>query len=388
MKKKLIFWICLALCLLALSGCSLRPGSAAPAATVVTEPPVAATPAPVLTPAPTVAPAATPLPTPLPTVAPTPVPTVAPTPVPTVAPTPVPSNLPQITKDPTDETVKAGGRCQFVSRYTNAKWAEWHFVSPDGLQDIQYLDIQTEFPNLKVIKGYTKDLTLDNIPAEMNGWRVYCHFTNDNGSTDTKMAVITVQGANTTGTAAKNGNSAAKATGKTRTVYNQDGSTVDVSEYSDGTWRTAAGVTYAMGVDGVLRAQGQPDLYTVKPAADGQPTGRVMIVYYADGSTVNVSQYSDSTWRTSAGAVYYLGEDGILRAQGLVDLYTYDPSNMAPAAAPKTVYAADGSAVSVTENSDGSWSTASGAVYILGDDGVLRSQGQPDLYLSAPAVIG
>ena len=32
MKKKLSLWICLALCLLALSGCSLRPGSAAPAA--------------------------------------------------------------------------------------------------------------------------------------------------------------------------------------------------------------------------------------------------------------------------------------------------------------------------------------------------------------------
>ena len=385
MKKKLSLWICLALCLLVLSGCSLRPGSAAPAATVVTEPPVAATPVPVITPAPTPVPTAAP--TPVPTVAPTPVPTVAPTPVPTVAPTPVPSNLPQITKDPTDETVKVGGRCQFVSRYTNAKWAEWHFVSPDGLQDIQYLDIQKEFPNLKVIKGYTKDLTLDNIPAELNGWRVYCHFTNDHGSTDTKMARITVQGANgaTTGST---GNSAAKATGKTRTVYQQDGTTVDVAEYSDGTWRTAAGVAYAMGVDGVLRAQGQPDLYTAQPAADAQPTGRIMIVYYADGSTVNVSQYSDSTWRTSAGAVYYLGEDGILRAQGLVDLYTYDPTTVAPAAVPKTVYAADGSAVSVTESSDGSWRTAAGAVYILGDDGVLRSQGQPDLYLSAPTVIG
>ncbi|MDO4974279.1 MAG: hypothetical protein Q4E38_08725, partial [Eubacteriales bacterium] len=61
------------------------------------------------------------------------------TPVPTPAPTPVPSNYPVVTKDPTDETVTVNGKCQFVTRYENAKWAEWHFVSPDGTRDLTYL---------------------------------------------------------------------------------------------------------------------------------------------------------------------------------------------------------------------------------------------------------
>lgn len=160
-----------------------------PAATAVpTTPPVAT---PVSTPTPT--PAPTPTPTPMPTPTPTPAPTPAPTPVPTVQ--PVVSNLPVITKDPTGETVAINGKCQFVTRYENAKWAEWHFVSPEGSRDIDYLQAQTEFPTLKIVNGFTKDLTLDAIPEALNGWRVYCRFSNDYGYVNSGSALITVTGA-------------------------------------------------------------------------------------------------------------------------------------------------------------------------------------------------
>ena len=197
MKKKLCLLLCVVLALLVLSACNIRQASNAlvsPTPTPTPVPTIAPTPVPTIapTPVPTLPP--TPAPTPVPTVAPTPVPTPMPTPVPTVAPTYVSSNLPVITKDPTGEIVAVNGKCQFVTRYENAIWAEWHFVSADGKRDLNYLQAQSEFPTLKVLHGDTKDLTLDSIPAALNGWKVYCRFSNNYGSVNSGSALITVQG--------------------------------------------------------------------------------------------------------------------------------------------------------------------------------------------------
>ena len=124
-----------------------------------------------------------------------PVPVSTPTPAPSAAPSPSPEaqKLPIITKHPTDETVRAGGNCMFIARYENAIWARWHFVSPDGKMDIQYDAINTQFPTLVVLRGEYSDMRLQNIPYELNGWRVYCRYSNNDGYTDTKTALITVQ---------------------------------------------------------------------------------------------------------------------------------------------------------------------------------------------------
>ena len=506
MKKKLWLSLFLVLTLLVLCACSL-PGARL----------VKTTPAPTLAPTPVPTPSPTPAPTPAPTPVPTPAPTPAPTPVPTPAPTPMPtpvvasSNLPVVTKSPTDETVNVGGKCQFVARYENAKLAEWHFVSPDGTRDINYLQAQTEFPTLKVLNGYTKDLTLDSIPQALSGWRVYCLFSNDYGSVKTGTALITVAGytpavtpapvqaptivtntanaANapvvtkspTDETVAVNGkcqfvaryenakyaewhfvspdgtrdlnyveaqtafptlkvingetkdltldsiplalngwrvyclfmndygssrtNSALitvtqtaaaapaaattpQSTGRTLTVYRADGSVESVLEYNDSTWHTSGGLVYYLGADGVLRARNGADLYTTAPAAAPQATGRSLTVYRADGSAETVYEYNDSTWKTSGGVAYYLGSDGVLRAQGAADLYTSAPS-AAPQATGRslTVYRADGSADVVSEYSDGTWKTTGGVLYYMGTDGILRSNGMPELYPTPPNTV-
>ena len=146
------------------------------------------------TPEPT--PYSTPVPTPVLTPSPTPFSTPAPTPAP-VTPTPISANLPRITKNPSSEIVEANGKCQFVTRYENADIAEWHFVSPDGTTDIGYSTAQALFPTLKIINGFAKDMTLENIPSELNGWKVYCRFSNANGYTDTATATLTVKGTST-----------------------------------------------------------------------------------------------------------------------------------------------------------------------------------------------
>ena len=104
---------------------------------------------------------------------------------------PVSNGEPVVTKNPTDETVKAGGSCYFVAKYQNAIYSEWHFVSPTG-QDLNYEEAAEQFPKLEIINGYGSTMQLKKIPAELNGWTVYCRFTNKVGSVKTTSAKITV----------------------------------------------------------------------------------------------------------------------------------------------------------------------------------------------------
>lgn len=118
--------------------------------------------------------------------------TPEPTPTPIPTPSPTPANLPIVTKNPTDETVIVNGTCLFVAKYQNAIWAVWHFVSPDGTRDLGFEVAQKEFPTLKIIDGGTNILTLQNIPETLNGWKVYCEFSNNSGKVNTEKAKITV----------------------------------------------------------------------------------------------------------------------------------------------------------------------------------------------------
>ena len=125
----------------------------------------------------------------------TPTPTPTPTPAPTATPTPTPS-LPVVTKDPTDETVDAGGDCWFIANYSNAQYAVWHFVSPDGKTDYRYNDpaVATAFPGLKIENGDQSNLHLSSIPTQMNGWGSYCEYSNQTGSVRITAAVLHVNG--------------------------------------------------------------------------------------------------------------------------------------------------------------------------------------------------
>ena len=119
-----------------------------------------------------------------------------PTPSPSAAPKPASTGLPTVTKHPTDETVDIGGECVFIANYSNAIWAVWHFVSPDGKTDYRFDDkaMQTAFPGLKVENGMYSNMSLKNIPAELNGWRVCCEYRNNSGSVRTNYATVNVRG--------------------------------------------------------------------------------------------------------------------------------------------------------------------------------------------------
>ncbi len=103
--------------------------------------------------------------------------------------------LPAVTKSPTSETVVKGGSCFFAARYHNAIRAVWHFVSPDGKTDLTYQEASKQFPTMKILNGMYSTMKLENIPAEANGWKVYCRYSNKAGSVDTATALITVKSA-------------------------------------------------------------------------------------------------------------------------------------------------------------------------------------------------
>ena len=146
------------------------------------------------------------------------------------------ANGPKVTKDPTDETVKPGESAWFVAKHTGAILARWHFVSPDG-SDYEYTNeaVSTQFPQMKIVGGDQGTMQLQNIPLNANGWKVYCRYSNNSGTADTKMATITVQGA--TQAAADNTVSAAPAAAASTVVVND--------------WTAAADLNAAISISGV-----------------------------------------------------------------------------------------------------------------------------------------
>ena len=183
-KKYIIISIFLIIVTLIVVGCVIKDFNTRPTPTPIPTitPNITSTPAPTVTPY-----EVTPTPKPSPTVTPSPIPTTQPTPNPTPT-----SIFPIITKSPTDETVEEGGECYFVAKYENATIAVWHFVSPDGQTDLTYVGAQEQFKPVEILNGMYSDLHLKNIPYSMNGWKVYCKYSNANGSAITKTALITV----------------------------------------------------------------------------------------------------------------------------------------------------------------------------------------------------
>lgn len=103
----------------------------------------------------------------------------------------------KITKNPTGETVNAGGSALFVARADNASSFVWRLVSKDTTQTINAKDAAGYFRGLNVSGTDTDTLALSNIPASMDGWSVECKFIGSDGKTFvcTTGAVIRVNGA-------------------------------------------------------------------------------------------------------------------------------------------------------------------------------------------------
>lgn len=139
---------------------------------------------------PTPAPTSTPEPTPTPT--PTPAPTPAPTPTPTPAPTPTPVPSINITKNPTGETLGAGGKTWFIAHADNADTLTWELRDPAG-NAYSAAEAMAANPGLKLEDLQNDTIAVSNVPESLDGWSVVGVFSNASGSVTTSPAKITVQ---------------------------------------------------------------------------------------------------------------------------------------------------------------------------------------------------
>lgn len=83
---------------------------------------------------------------------------------------------PEVTKDPTDETVDEGGRAVFIAKAKYAQSYQWELLSPQGIT-FQWDEAVKNFPDLKITGGDAEKIILTDIPAALDGFRLRCKFT-------------------------------------------------------------------------------------------------------------------------------------------------------------------------------------------------------------------
>ncbi|MBO5976563.1 MAG: hypothetical protein J6P94_05250 [Oscillospiraceae bacterium] len=105
--------------------------------------------------------------------------------------TPIEKATPVVTKNPTDETVEVGGEAVFVAKANYAMNYRWQLISPEGIR-YDCADAPKDFKGLAVYGANTEQIVLENIPIELNGYRIRCIFTagNDASSEMAHLYVI------------------------------------------------------------------------------------------------------------------------------------------------------------------------------------------------------
>ncbi len=172
---------------------------------------------------------------------------------------PVPG-LPVIISNPISLTVWEGGSCTFMSEYSDATFAEWHFVSPSGRVDVDYSNMQAAYPGTQISNGMFKDMTLDYVTKDFNGGKVYCRFRNNNGYMDTNWALITVVDPGTWLPLEEQ-----KQTSPMITVYDEYGGSAAIYQTQMG-WYDTNGRTFTQTAAGEYRSSAGTVYYTTAPS--------------------------------------------------------------------------------------------------------------------------
>ncbi len=118
-------------------------------------------------------------------------PTAPPTEAPTTPPAATPTR-PVVTKHPTGETVREGGYAEFVARANYCSAIIWHLQNAGGSIDLLVENVQSRFPGLVVTGAGTERLGLNNIPKDLDGWRVRAEFVGQEGNAWSDVAIISV----------------------------------------------------------------------------------------------------------------------------------------------------------------------------------------------------
>ena len=102
-----------------------------------------------------------------------------------------PSGTPEITKNPTGETVVEGDSATFIARADHVRQYHWEIAIADACIDCA--DLESYIGRGVKVSGWDTDtLVISNIPKELNGAYVWCQFVGAEDSVDSAAAMITV----------------------------------------------------------------------------------------------------------------------------------------------------------------------------------------------------
>ena len=102
---------------------------------------------------------------------------------------------PIIVKQPAaDPPVNPGGQVSYAASATFATTHRWYLVSPDGKEQLDLAGARERFPGV-VFNDTSVSLIINNVKAEMNGWKAMCRFyeSTETYFTDTQAAEILVK---------------------------------------------------------------------------------------------------------------------------------------------------------------------------------------------------
>jgi len=114
-----------------------------------------------------------------------------PTAQPQYVPQPQPSGPVTITKNPTSESLAAGGKTWFIAHADNASSLTWLFTSPQG-QSYTLQQAMAANPGLRLEELPDDTLAVSNVPASFDSWSVQARFDGPGGSAVTAPAMIYV----------------------------------------------------------------------------------------------------------------------------------------------------------------------------------------------------
>lgn len=102
------------------------------------------------------------------------------------------ASRPTIGKQPQNQTVEENGTCTLSAYADGCTGITWRFCNADGSVDEPFTNAVNYFSGLKFTGKNNHNLKLENIPAAMNGWYIYCRYTNKAGRSETNKVTITV----------------------------------------------------------------------------------------------------------------------------------------------------------------------------------------------------
>ena len=95
----------------------------------------------------------------------------------------------KVTKDPTDEHKFIGETAAFVANARKYSGLTWTVIDPDGYR-CTVDEFRSYFPYSNITGDTTGTLIINNVNADMEGYRFFCTFSNANGAEDSAEAVL------------------------------------------------------------------------------------------------------------------------------------------------------------------------------------------------------